>query len=235
MRPGFIIFLVTLGAMAHVYTDGRLAVVARALLNGKTARIAGAAMAGWGVYTLYKSLDGKRKFEFMQLTNEYLSNGSIGKIAPLLHPAFDITQYNKFSAARGAGAAPDWSAAGRVVPVRGDLPVRNAPPPPPPAFELLQPVFDAAGGTTDLGFSARALSRLQNSGLTGNGKRSVSAAKRKYIAASQDWRCKNCRGLLASFFEIDHIVRIADGGSNHISNLAALCLHCHKYKTEMQR
>lgn len=232
MRPEFFIFVATMGIIANVYSDGRFTSIISTFMHGKNLRMVGIAIAGMCVYNLYKSLSGERKFEFMQLTNEYLSNGPIDKIAPMLHPALDMTQYNKF---KNAGSSECGN--NLIVPIRtASMAVKKQQ----PTLELLQPIFDEGPHCNnengmDIGFSKRSMARLQNSGMIGNGKRSVSAAKRKYIAACQNWRCKHCKIVLSSFFEIDHIERIADGGSNHVSNLAALCLHCHKYKTELQR
>lgn len=222
MRIGFIITLVTIGVLAHVYSDGRITTLASTLLHGKNIRMLSVAIAGLGVYNLYKSLSGQRKFELMKLTNEYLSNG---QLSPLNNPIFDMTQYNRF---KGGGQS--------IIPITAPMQTEKTA----PILELLQPIFDSDPRNTnengmDLGFSKRSMSRLQNSGMIANGKRSVSAAKRKYIAASQNWRCAHCKNVLSSFFEIDHVIRIADLGDNHISNLNALCLNCHRYKTEQQR
>jgi hypothetical protein len=61
--------------------------------------------------------------------------------------------------------------------------------------------------------------------------RSVSATKKKYVAAQQGWTCGGCKKQLDAWFEVDHKQRLADGGSNHISNLVALCRNCHGKKT----
>ena len=53
----------------------------------------------------------------------------------------------------------------------------------------------------------------------------------KYIACSQQWCCAHCRQLLPANFEIDHIVALCNGGTNHVSNLHALCPNCHSTKT----
>jgi len=79
-------------------------------------------------------------------------------------------------------------------------------------------------------------SRLLKSGLTVDGgttptTRSVSSTKKKYVAATQGWTCGGCHKQLDAWFEVDHKQRLADGGSNHISNLVALCRNCHGKKT----
>lgn len=62
-------------------------------------------------------------------------------------------------------------------------------------------------------------------------KRSVSETKKKFVASSQNWRCKDCNAMLTAWFEVDHIVRLENGGSNEVSNLVALCRNCHGKKT----
>ena len=77
--------------------------------------------------------------------------------------------------------------------------------------------------------------RMMQSGsnITGNGttKRSVSETKKKYVAANQSWSCKDCNQQLEATFEVNHIVPLEDGGSNHVNNLEALCRNCHGKKT----
>ena len=62
-------------------------------------------------------------------------------------------------------------------------------------------------------------------------KRSVSETKKKYIASNQNWKCKSCGDMLTHTFEVDHVVRLQNGGSNDVSNLVAMCVNCHKNKT----
>lgn len=65
-------------------------------------------------------------------------------------------------------------------------------------------------------------------------KRSVSETKKKYVAASQNWRCKHCSKQLPGWFEVDHVVKLEYGGSNDINNLEALCRDCHGKKTALE-
>jgi len=74
---------------------------------------------------------------------------------------------------------------------------------------------------------------MMNSGHTT--KRSVSESKKKYVAANQNWKCGNCQQVLDATFEIDHKVDLQYGGSNHVSNLEALCRNCHGQKTLSNR
>jgi len=72
--------------------------------------------------------------------------------------------------------------------------------------------------------------RMLNSG--GNTTtRSVSETKKKYVAAQQEWKCNNCANQLNHTFEVDHKVDLRYGGTNHVSNLVALCRNCHGEKT----
>jgi hypothetical protein len=65
-------------------------------------------------------------------------------------------------------------------------------------------------------------------------KRSVSETKKKFVAARQRWTCKDCGIILTATYEIDHIVRLVRGGTNHVDNLAALCPNCHRQKTMLE-
>jgi hypothetical protein len=67
----------------------------------------------------------------------------------------------------------------------------------------------------------------------GTTKRSVSEAKKKYVAARQEWRCAKCGGSLPACYEIDHMKELQDGGTNEVDNLQALCRNCHGAKTQM--
>lgn len=66
-------------------------------------------------------------------------------------------------------------------------------------------------------------------------KRSVSAAKKKRVAASQNWKCDICKEILDETYEIDHELALCDGGTNEDSNLRALCRPCHAKKTAEER
>ena len=66
-------------------------------------------------------------------------------------------------------------------------------------------------------------------------KRSVSEARKRAVAAAQDWRCASCAEMLEATYEVDHIIELQDGGTNEIENLTALCRNCHGRKTLDQR
>lgn len=65
-------------------------------------------------------------------------------------------------------------------------------------------------------------------------KRSVSETKKKFVAAKQNWKCQKCSRQLPAWFEVDHVIRLEHGGSNHVDNLVALCRDCHGEKTAIE-
>lgn len=80
-------------------------------------------------------------------------------------------------------------------------------------------------------------SRIETSGIGKPGervKRSVSNAKKRFIGARQGWRCGQCQEQLSASYEVDHKIRLDQGGSNHIDNLVAMCRECHGMKTTME-
>jgi len=62
-------------------------------------------------------------------------------------------------------------------------------------------------------------------------KRAVSNMRKKYVASNQDWKCGHCNKQLDHTYEIDHKLRLDEGGTNDVNNLIALCPSCHRYKT----
>jgi predicted HNH restriction endonuclease len=66
-------------------------------------------------------------------------------------------------------------------------------------------------------------------------KRNVTGLMKKKVAASQSWKCGNCAQTLDETYEVDHKLALFKGGSNDMSNLVALCPHCHRKKTVDER
>ena len=76
--------------------------------------------------------------------------------------------------------------------------------------------------------------QIRNMGNNGKAtKRSVSETKKKFVAYNQGWKCGECKDQLTYTFEVDHRVRLENGGGNDVSNLVALCRECHGKKTAM--
>ncbi len=72
-------------------------------------------------------------------------------------------------------------------------------------------------------------------------KRHVTAGTKKLVAGRQRYMCAasvpdyNCPLGGAPFdeagYDVDHILPLSDGGTNEASNLQALCLMCHRVKS----
>jgi hypothetical protein len=90
------------------------------------------------------------------------------------------------------------------------------------------------GGAGSQGSRASQVQRMMQSGR-GTTKRSVSETKKKFVAASQNWLCGDCRVQLPAWFEVDHVIALHNGGTNEVGNLVALCRDCHGKKTAMDR
>jgi len=113
-----------------------------------------------------------------------------------------------------------------------------------PLLNLSKDTFGRCGGG---GYGAQER-KIMNSGripigngngnMNGNGtknvKRSVSETKKKYVAAQQGWNCGGCKKQLPAWFEVDHKIRLDNGGSNNVDNLVALCRDCHGKKTAFE-
>jgi hypothetical protein len=98
------------------------------------------------------------------------------------------------------------------------------------------PAYSDGGRTVQGGgpmIQPQSQKRLYESGKKTT-KRSVSETKKKFVAARQNWHCGDCKNQLSAWFEVDHTVRLENGGSNHIDNLVALCRECHGKKTAME-
>lgn len=56
---------------------------------------------------------------------------------------------------------------------------------------------------------------------------------RDEILARDNYTCQCC-GRVGGRLELDHIVNVAQGGTNDKSNLQILCQSCHKTKTQSE-
>ena len=105
--------------------------------------------------------------------------------------------------------------------------------------DMLTPLFDFTNardkvnkfqaGNVNVRVSPQ-MKRMMHSGRSSN-KRCVSETKKKYVASQQGWKCKNCGDVLNHTFQVDHKIDLQFGGTNEVSNLAALCNNCHAVKT----
>ena len=58
---------------------------------------------------------------------------------------------------------------------------------------------------------------------------------KKRVAAAQEWKCATCTKILPATFQVDHVYPHALGGSDHPSNLEALCVECHASKSQIEQ
>ena len=63
-------------------------------------------------------------------------------------------------------------------------------------------------------------------------RKQFSQLDRNGIASKQEWSCNMCGEALGTFYEIDHLLPLQFGGSNGYRNLQAICLRCHRFKTQ---
>ena len=120
------------------------------------------------------------------------------------------------------------------------------------AGDLLSPLFKMGGGGDEMTHQQMRVMHsggnntdiMAGAGTSGAGtsgagtskttKRCVSETKKKYVAAEQGWKCGACKNQLPAWFEVDHKIRLDNGGSNHVDNLVALCRDCHGKKTAFE-
>ena len=98
--------------------------------------------------------------------------------------------------------------------------------------DMLTPVMNITSNMFKPNNTAPQFKRMMNSGFTN--KRCVSESKKKYVASNQNWRCANCTDQLTASYEVDHKIRLDQGGNNHVDNLVALCRNCHGNKTTLE-
>jgi 5-methylcytosine-specific restriction endonuclease McrA len=103
------------------------------------------------------------------------------------------------------------------------------------SLDVLSPFIDFTNQTpfTQENNERHQINRIMESGKKGT-KRCVSETKKKFVASQQNWRCGHCQKQLPAWFEVDHKIRLDNGGSNHVDNLVALCRDCHGRKTAME-
>ena len=59
----------------------------------------------------------------------------------------------------------------------------------------------------------------------------IPQAVRKYVLQRNNYQCQSCgRNNTETQLNIDHIIPLATGGSNDISNLQVLCSRCNQQK-----
>ena len=57
--------------------------------------------------------------------------------------------------------------------------------------------------------------------------------KRDAILLRDNYTCRVC-GLTTKDLEVDHVINVAQGGTDDDGNLQAICIPCHKAKTAIE-
>jgi len=189
--------------------------------NQKWMKMAMFAFAGLSLF-LFLRRNPENSRQLMYHANDIIKYMPISKgTADMITPFFDMTgggpspnDGGAMNSAMGARTAPNiaqpsWGG--------GTPGARTAP-------QVAQPSFGGGASASER--------RILNSGKNSS-KRSVSETKKKYVAAQQGWKCGDCQRQLPAWFEVDHVIALEHGGSNHVDNLVALCRDCHGKKTAM--
>ena len=205
MKIEFIVFIITAILIANTYYDGKLVKLFNMIKHSKYLKMITFGFAGLSIYLFLKKNPNNSK-EFLGQANEMIKTLPMTRdSASLITPFLSLTNSKSFNDTNSS----IWGGGG-----------------------------GGSGGSSD-GMSGgnmfqSQINRMMQSGK-GSTKRSVSETKKKYIAASQNWICKDCNKQLPAWFEVDHVIALHNGGSNEIDNLVALCRDCHGKKTAMDR
>ena len=212
VKTEYIVFIITAVLIINTYYDGQPLKMFQS--NQKWIKMATFGFIGLSLFLfLRRNPENSRQLFFH--ANDIIKYMPISKgTADMITPFFDMT-------GRPPGVPPphDGGAMGGAMSsaMGGSNTGSHS------AQPIARPSF---GGATP------AEKRLLNSGKNSS-KRSVSETKKKYVAAQQGWKCGDCQRQLPAWFEVDHVIALEHGGSNHIDNLVALCRDCHGKKTAM--
>lgn len=209
VKAEYIVFIVAAFLIVNTYYDGRLTKMFQS--NQKWMKMAMFAFAGLSLF-LFLRRNPENSRQLMFHANDIIKYMPISKgTADMITPFFDMTggpSPNDGGATGGQTSGASGSAIGRAM-------------------------SSAMGVPSSQGGGASASERrILNSGKNSS-KRSVSETKKKYVAAQQGWKCGDCQRQLPAWFEVDHVIALEHGGSNHVDNLVALCRDCHGKKTAM--
>ena len=203
VKTEYIVFIITAFLIANTYYDGQFIKMFQS--NQKWIKMLTFGFIGLSLF-MFLRRNPENSRQLLYHANDIIKYMPISKgTADMITPFFDFTSRNSEGIPHGG------TNTGR-----------------PMAQPMAQPIVRPSlvgGGTA-------AERRVINSGK-GSSKRSVSETKKKYVAAQQGWKCGDCQRQLPAWFEVDHVIALEHGGSNHIDNLVALCRDCHGKKTAM--
>jgi hypothetical protein len=207
VKTEYIVFIITAVLIVNTYYDGHLIKMFQS--NQKWIKMATFGFVGLSLF-MFLRRNPENSRQLLYHANDIIRYMPISKgTADMITPFFDMT---------GGHTPNDGGAIGGAM---GSAVGAHA------AQPIARPSW---GGGTPGGTPAE--KRLLNSGK-GSSKRSVSETKKKYVAAQQGWKCGDCQRQLPAWFEVDHVIALEHGGSNHVDNLVALCRDCHGKKTAM--
>jgi hypothetical protein len=220
VKAEYIVFLVAAVLIVNTYYDGRLMKMFQS--NQKWMKMAMFAFAGLSLF-LFLRRNPENSRQLMYHANDIIKYMPISKgTADMITPFFDMTGVSPpnddgaMSGASGGSASGGSAIGGASSGAIGR------------AMSSAMGVPSSQGG----GGGSAGERRILNSGKNSS-KRSVSETKKKYVAAQQGWKCGDCQRQLPAWFEVDHVIALEHGGSNHVDNLVALCRDCHGKKTAM--
>jgi hypothetical protein len=206
MKIEFIIFIITALLIANTYYDGKLVKLFNTIKHSKYLKMITFGFAGLSIYLFLKK-NPKNSREFLGQANEMIKTLPMTRdSASLIAPFLNLTNSKSFNDTNTSV----WGGGG--------------------GGSSNSSSTGADGGNT---FQSQ-INRMMQSGK-GSTKRSVSETKKKFIAANQNWICKDCNKQLPAWFEVDHVIALHNGGTNELDNLVALCRDCHGKKTAMDR
>lgn len=214
VKAEYIVFIIAAFLIVNTYYDGHLMKMFQS--NQKWMKMAMFAFAGLSLF-LFLRRNPENSRQLMYHANDIIKYMPISKgTADMITPFFDMTggpSPNDGGAmggqTSGASGGATGSAIGRAM-----------------SSAMGAPSSQGGGG------GSASERRILNSGKNSS-KRSVSETKKKYVAAQQGWKCGDCQRQLPAWFEVDHVIALEHGGSNHVDNLVALCRDCHGKKTAM--
>ena len=207
----FIIFIITAALILNTYYDGKYFKMVETANARKYIKMATFGFFGLSMYLFLKKNPANSQ-TIMHHANELIKYMPISReSADMLTPLFDMTNKRAFFSGDNGNngnedEAEDWSTTSK----RQQYNINK---------------MMSSGGTS--------ATTTNGSGIKAT-KRSVSESKKKFVAAQQSWKCGDCKRQLPSWFEVDHKIRLENGGSNAVDNLVALCRDCHGKKTEFE-
>ena len=214
VKAEYIVFIVAAFLIVNTYYDGHLMKMFQS--NQKWMKMAMFAFAGLSLF-LFLRRNPENSRQLMYHANDIIKYMPISKgTADMITPFFDMTRVSPPND-DGAMGGQTSGASGSAIGGASSGAMSSA---------MGAPSSQGGGG------GSASERRILNSGKNSS-KRSVSETKKKYVAAQQGWKCGDCQRQLPAWFEVDHVIALEHGGSNHVDNLVALCRDCHGKKTAM--